>query len=69
MRDDTIKLVNVKLILVAFFITFIAKAFKDEGSGTVARDFLHATRETYLKNNKFIYWKPFNLSKSLITHV
>jgi hypothetical protein len=47
MRDDTIKLINVELILVALFVTFIAEAFKDEGCGTVAADFLHASRETY----------------------
>lgn len=46
-RDDTVEFVVMKLLLVALFVAFIAKAFEDERRWTVTGNFLHATGKPF----------------------
>lgn len=46
MRNDAVKLIEVKFLLITLLVALVAKAFQDEGRRAVAADLLHSARES-----------------------
>lgn len=52
MRNNTVQLVEMKLVLITFLVALVAEAFQDERGWTVAADLFHAAGKSFYVEHK-----------------